>query len=197
MITKRRFLLVAAAGGLASTMPGGWQAARSQAVRNTARILVGFPPGGTTDIIARLLAGELKGYASPILVENRSGAGGRVALEALKTAAADGSVLILAPVNTITLYPHVFKALRYDGLRDFIPVTTVCTFANVIAVGPKVPGDVKTLPEFITWCRANPRQAAYGTPGAGSPLHFTGVMLAREAAFEFVHVPYQGNAPGI
>jgi tripartite-type tricarboxylate transporter receptor subunit TctC len=197
MIAKRLFLSLACAGGLASIMPGGWQAARSQAVRNAARILVGFPPGGTTDIIARLFASELKINSSSIVVENRPGAGGRVALEALKSSAADGSVLLLAPVDTITLYPHVYKTLRYDGLRDFIPVTAVCAFPNVIAVGPRVPRDVRTLSDFIQWCRANPSQAAYGTPGAGSPLHFTGVMLARAAAFEFVHVPYQGNAPAI
>jgi tripartite-type tricarboxylate transporter receptor subunit TctC len=197
MITKRRFLSVAGAGGLASVLPAGRQAALSQTVRNTAHVLVGFPPGGTTDVIARLIASELKGYSPSVIIETRSGAAGRVALEALKSSAADGSVLSVSPLDTITLYPYIYKKLRYDGFQDFIPVTAVCALPNLISVGPKVPGDVRTLADFVLWCRANPAQSSYGTPGAGTPLHFTGVMLARSAGFEFVHVPYQGSAPAV
>jgi tripartite-type tricarboxylate transporter receptor subunit TctC len=170
---------------------------RSQAVRSTAHILVGFPPGGTTDVIARLVASELKNYSSSVIVETRSGAAGRVALEALKSSAADGSVLSVAPLEGITLFPYIYKQLRYDGLLDFVPVTAVCAVPNLISVGPKVPVDVRTLADFVLWCRTNPKQATYGTPGAGTPLHFTGVLLARAAGFEFVHVPYQGGAPAV
>jgi tripartite-type tricarboxylate transporter receptor subunit TctC len=197
MITKRYFLSATCASGLASVLPGIRQAARSQAIRNTTHILVGFPPGGTTDVIARLLASELKNYSPSVIVETRSGAAGRVALEALKSSAADGSVLSVAPLEGITLFPYIYKRLRYDGLQDFVPVTAVCAVPNLISVGPKVPVDVKTLADFVLWCRANPKQASYGTPGAGTPLHFTGVLLARAAGLEFVHVPYQGGAPAV
>jgi tripartite-type tricarboxylate transporter receptor subunit TctC len=197
MIARRHFLSVAGAGALASVLPGFRQAARSQAVRNAAHILVGFPPGGTTDVIARLIANELKGYSPSVIVETRSGAGGRVALEALKSGAVDGSVLTVSPMDTITLYPYIYKKLRYDGLQDFVPVTAICAVPNLISVGPRVPGGVRTLADFISWCRANPQLASYGTPGAGTPLHFIGAMLARSAGFKFIHVPYQGSAPAV
>ena len=175
------------------TVPRGF----TQPSGKTVRLLVGFPPGGTTDVIARLLVNEMKDYASSIIVENRSGAGGRVAIEALKTATPDGSVFILAPAGTMTLYPHVYRTLRYDPLVDFIPVTTVSAVPYLLTIGPKVPTNVKSLADFIAWCRANPKQATYGSPGAGSPLHFTGVQFARAAGIEYVHVPYQGAKPAV
>jgi tripartite-type tricarboxylate transporter receptor subunit TctC len=171
--------------------------ARAQGVAGTARILVGFPPGGSTDVIARLLQPELRSYAANVIVENRSGAGGRVALEALKGSPADGSALAVSPLDVITLNPHIYKKLRYDGLADFIPVTPVCQLPNLVTVGPKVPNTVATLADFIAWCRANPRDATFGTPGAGTPLQFIGVSLARAAGFDYVHVPYQGSAPAV
>jgi tripartite-type tricarboxylate transporter receptor subunit TctC len=192
---NRRHFVIASAAGLAFAATGVVPYGFTQPGGKTAHILVGFPPGGTTDVIARLLASAMKDYAPSVIVENRSGGGGRVAIEALKSAAPDGSVLILAPVATMTLYPHVYKTLRYDPLQDFIPVSTVSAVSYLLTVGPKVPANVKTLANFIAWCRANPKQATYGSPGAGSPLHFTGVQLARAAGFEYIHVPYQGAAP--
>jgi tripartite-type tricarboxylate transporter receptor subunit TctC len=158
-------------------------------------MLVGFTPGGAIDIIARLLVNEMKSNGSSAIVDNRPGAGGRVALDALKASPADGSVLILAPASMIVLYPHIYKTLNYDALHDFVAVTTVCSFPFLLSIGPMVPSQVKTLAQFVEWCGANPGRASYGTPSAGSALHFTGVMLARAAGFEFVHVPYQGGPP--
>jgi tripartite-type tricarboxylate transporter receptor subunit TctC len=195
MITKRRFLSLAYASGLASAVPATWQWAQSQPVSSTTRMLVGFTPGGAIDIIARLLVNEMKSNGSSAIVDNRPGAGGRVAFDALKASPADGSVLILAPASMIVLYPHIYKTLNYDALHDFIPVTTVCSFPFLLTIGPMVPSQMKTLAHFVEWCRANPGRASYGTPSAGSALHFTGVMLARTAGFEFVHVPYQGGPP--
>jgi tripartite-type tricarboxylate transporter receptor subunit TctC len=196
MITKRHFLSVASGGGLASIVPGSWQSARSQAVHNVARILVGFTAGGNTDFVARLLASEMKGYSSAIIVENRPGASGRVALDSLKSGAADGSTMILTPAAMIVLFPHIYKFLRYDPFADFVPVTMVCSFPYLVTVGPMVPDQVKTLADFVAWCRANPKLATHGLAGgAGTPLHFTGVMLARAAGIELIHVPYQGGAP--
>jgi tripartite-type tricarboxylate transporter receptor subunit TctC len=193
-ISRRGFL---AGTAVTAVAPGAWQGARAQAISGTARILVGFPPGGTTDVVARVLLPEIKSYATSAVIENRPGAGGRVALEALKSSSADGSVLTVTPLDVITLNPHIYKKLRYDGLEDFAPVTTVCLLPNLLTVSPRVPADVKTLADFIAWCRANPSQATYGTPGAGTPLHFVGVMLARAAGFDFVHVPYLGSAPAV
>jgi tripartite-type tricarboxylate transporter receptor subunit TctC len=196
MITRRRFMT----GSAACLAFGSICAAPhvfAQAVRRPARMLVGMPPGGTLDFIARLLVNEMRGYASSIIVDNRPGAGGRVALDTLKSSIADGSAMILIPASWIALYPHIYKTLKYNPFQDFIPVTTVCSVPYLISVGPMVPGHVKSLADFITWCRANPRQATYGTPAAGSPLHFTGFMLTRAAGFEFIHVPYQGGATAV
>lgn len=197
MITKRRLLAATGAAGLVSATPAIWTSARSQAIRSTTRLLVGFPPGGPVDIVGRLLANEMKSYASTIIVENRPGGGGRVALEALRTSAADGSVFLITPASMIIIYPHVYRMLSYSPLRDFAPVTTVCEFSLVLAVGPLVPPQVTTVADFISWCRANPRQATYGSPSAGAVPHFTGVMLARAAGIELLHVPYQGAAPAM
>jgi tripartite-type tricarboxylate transporter receptor subunit TctC len=132
-----------------------------------------------------------------MIVDNRAGAGGRIALEALKAGEPDGSVAILTPGDQVTLFPHVYQKLNYDALRDFIPVTTVCTFPFLLAVGPMVPANITTLDQFIEWCRTNPKLATYGSPGAGTRPHFLGVTLARAARFEFVHLPYKGGAPAL
>ena len=150
MVT-RRHLLTTSAAGLAFSSTGLVPYGLAQLGGKSARILVGYPPGGTTDVIARLLAGAMKDYASSIIVENRSGGGGRFAIEALKLAAPDGSVFILAPVATMTLYPHVYNTLRYDPLQDFIPVRTVSAVTYLLTVGPKVPTNVKTLADFIAF----------------------------------------------
>jgi tripartite-type tricarboxylate transporter receptor subunit TctC len=196
MMTRRHLLTVSAAGiTLSATglVPYGF----AQLGGKTARMLVGYPAGGNADFVARLLANEMKGYSSAVIVENRSGGGGRIALDGLRTSPADGSTMILTPGSMITLYPHIFKALKYDALRDFIPATNICSFPYLLTIGPMVPGKVKTLADFIAWCRTDPSKATYGTGGVGTPLHFTGMMLASAAGFEFIHVPYQGAAPAI
>jgi tripartite-type tricarboxylate transporter receptor subunit TctC len=132
-----------------------------------------------------------------MIVENRPGAGGRIALDTLRGAEPDGSLLALTPGDQVTLFPHVYQKLSYDPLKDFIPVTTVCTFPFLLAVGPMVPPNVATLAQFIEWCRANPKLATYGSAGVGTRPHFLGVTLARAAGFEFVHLPYKGGAPAM
>jgi tripartite-type tricarboxylate transporter receptor subunit TctC len=194
MITKRHFSLGLCATGLTSMVPGARQSGQAQAGARGARIMVGTGPGGLLDVTARLLTTAMKDYASPFIVENRPGASERIALEAVKSSAADGSTLLLTGSSSMAVVPHVYKKLNYDPLRDFIPVTTVCNFPFLLTVGPMVPGEVKTLADFISWCRANPKQATYGTLGAGSLHHFIGVTLSRAPGFEFVHVPYQGLA---
>ena len=188
---RRRFLF-GSAGGIASYALG-LSPTRSQPLHSTARILVGFPAGGPSDVIARLLAEQMKAYASTTIVENRPGAGGRVVMDVLKNSAADGSVMVLTPAVAMCLYPHVYKSLSYNPQQDFAPVTTISTTSMLIAIGPMVPSTVTTLADFIAWCRSNPRQSNFGSPGAGSPLHFLGVMLSRAANFEYLHVPLSGN----
>ena len=190
MITRRDLLTVSAAGA-AFSAAGLVRRAIAQPLARTAHILSGFTPG-VQDALARLIAGQMKDYAETIVVETRPGAGGRVAVEAVKTADADGSVMLLAPLGFMMFFPHVYKTLRYEP-RDFTPVSTVASTPTLLTVGPKVPANVRILADFVGWCRANPNQATFGTPGAGTTLHFLGAMLGRTAGFDFLHVPYQGN----
>lgn len=194
MIDRRRFIAVSALGLGASAIP---QAACSQPPHKLARLVVGFPPGGSLDVVARLLAGQLKGYADNLIVENRPGAGGRLALGELKNAPPDGTLTVLTPGDQLSLFPYIYKSLPYEPLRDFVAVSTVCKVQFLLTVGPLVPASVDTLHAFFAWCRANPKLASYGTPGAGTRQHLIGEALSRAASFEFVHVPYKGAPPAM
>ena len=194
MLSRRRFVAAAAGAGASIAAP---RRAHSQVVGKLTRIIVGFAPGGSSDVTARLLVDQMRGYASTIIIDNRPGAGGRIAVESAKAGAPDGSVLLLSPASMLVLYPHLYKPLGYDPVQDLIAVTTVCAFPFVLSVGPLVPRDVRTLADFIQWCKANPKLASYGTSGAGSMLHFAGMMLARAANFDFTHVPYKGASPAL
>jgi tripartite-type tricarboxylate transporter receptor subunit TctC len=189
MITRRRLISLACTGSLAAIFPDTIRTAFAETVW---RMLVGFGAGGAIDVIARMLVEGMKEHTPSFIVENRPGAGGRLALGALKSSPADGTAMVLAPASNFAVFPHVYKTLGYDAFRDFVPVTTVCSFPFLITVGPMVPADVTTLADFAKWCAANPKQATYGTAAAGSMLHFTGVTLAKTGQFEFVHLPYGG-----
>src|SRR5258708_36517867 len=137
---------------------------RADLISRPARIMVGFPAGASPDFVARVLAEYMKGYAPSIIVDNRPGAGGRLSLDALKGGERDGSLMVLTPGDQVTLFPHVYAKLGYDVLRDFAPVSTICLVQFLFVVSPVVPPDVKTVSDFITWCRANPKLASYGSP---------------------------------
>src|SRR2546429_7294676 len=195
MLTRRHFMAAAAGVGSVLIPPG--TSAIAQTIAKASRLIVGFPAGGSVDVVARLLVEHMKGYAPSLIVDNRPGAGGRTALDALKNSKADGPVFAPPPGDQLTLFPHVFNALSYKPLEDFTPVTTVCSFQFLLTIGPLVPANVRTLADFIAWCRGNPKAAMFGTIGAGSRPHFLGTMLARAANFDFVHLPYKGNAQGV
>jgi tripartite-type tricarboxylate transporter receptor subunit TctC len=158
-------------------------------------MLVGFPAGGAPDTVARAVAEGLRGRGYTAIVENRVGAGGRLASDALLNGAADGSTLLLLPSGSLTIYPHIYNKLKYAGPKDFALLGTVCDFPFALAVGPDVP--VKTLDEFIAWAKANPAKAQFATPGAGTQMHFLGVQLAAQGKFELMHIPYRGGAPAL
>ena len=172
--------------------------ALAQATDKLVRIIVGFPAGGGTDVTARVLAEALHGtYASTIIVENKAGASARLAVEYVKNAPSDGSVMLFTPDFPMTLYPHSFKSLSYDPLKDFIAVSPAAKGMLTFVVGPAVPDTVKTLADFVQWCKANPAKANYATTSAGATPHFTGVMLASAAAIPMSPVHYRGGAPAI
>jgi len=191
---KRRHFIAGIAGSAAA-----WPlAALAQAIKKPVHMIVGFPAGGGTDVTARVLAEALHGnYASTIIVENKAGASARLAVEYVKNAAPDGSAMLFTPDFPMTLYPHSFRSLSYDPLRDFISVAPVAKGVLAFVVGPAVPDTVKTLKDFIQWCKANPTKAAFATTSAGATPHFTGVMLANEAATPINPVHYRGGAPAV
>jgi tripartite-type tricarboxylate transporter receptor subunit TctC len=191
---KRRKLLGAAALGLAgSALPFSLRAQGFE----VARIIVGFPPGGTTDVMARKVAEKLRGpYARAVVVENRPGAGGQLGVTALREAPADGSVMLLTPSSMLTIYPFTYPKLQYK-IDDVQPVSLAMYTDHVFSVGPAVPASVKSMKDFFAWAKANPDKAAYGSPGAGSMPHLIGVLVQKASGTELRHAPYRGSAPGI
>ena len=162
----------------------------------TVRFLVGFPAGGSVDMVTRLVAEQLRadtGITS--VIENISGAGGRLAIERAKASPPDGSVILASPAAMMTLYPLIFTKLNYDTLKDFTPVAPLCTLEFSLIVTSAVPDNVRTLNDLIAWYKANPGKASYGHGGAGSPMHFIGAMLAQYAKLDLTHIPYRGASP--
>jgi tripartite-type tricarboxylate transporter receptor subunit TctC len=157
------------------------------------RVCVGFPPGSAADVVGRLAAQVLARHGVPHIVDNRPGAGGRIAVDNIRLASPDGTAMLVTPDAIMTIYPHVYRKLTYRPLVDLRPVTPLCTVPLGIAVGPAVPQEVRTLKDFVAWAKANPSRATFGTSGAGSTLHFTGWMLARDGGVELTHVPYRGS----
>ena len=158
------------------------------------RILVGFPPGGESDVVARLVVERMSvSLGVPVIVDNRPGANGMLAAEALKNAAPDGRTVMIAPIAVTVFAPLTHTKLRYDPAKDFAPVSLAANFELALAVGPGSPA--KTLHEYIAWVRASPERATYGVPLAGGPTHFLGLMLARNTGVDLAVVPYKGSAP--
>ena len=184
---RRHFITTATAAGL--SLAG--LASRAQGLPDSARIFAGFAPGGTVDVTARRVADKLREvYAKSVVVENRTGAGGQIALSALKTAPADGLTLLVTPMSMLGIYPHTYKKLPYDPVADFQPVSQAVRFDFGFAVGPMVPASVKTLADFVGWCKANPKDANFGSPAAGSVPHFVAELFGRAAGIDLKHVPY-------
>ena len=159
----------------------------------TVRIMVGFAPGGSADVIARLLADKMRAsLGQNVIVDNKPGAAGRLVLGELKRAAPDGQTLVLTPSGATVIAPWIYT-LNYDPVKDFTPIARVVTFDFAVTVGPAAPkGDLKAV---LAWMKAHPDKANYATSGAGTVPHFAGLMLSQAAGVPLTHVPYKGGAP--
>jgi tripartite-type tricarboxylate transporter receptor subunit TctC len=157
------------------------------------KILVGFPPGGSADVMGRLVADALRQDFSTIVVENKPGAGGRIALAAVKAAKPDGQTVIVLPSGPMVLFPHVYKKLDYDAVKDFTPISLIGHFQFSVVSGPAT--QVKSVQEMISKSKSDPSTASYGTPGLGTLPHFMGVMMEQAAGISLNHVPFQGGGP--
>ncbi|UUZ74793.1 Bug family tripartite tricarboxylate transporter substrate binding protein [Polaromonas sp. P1(28)-13] len=191
MMKRRVFNWVAATMALAAALPIGALAQDKPPVK----LLVGFAPGGSVDIVARLLAERLRPLLDQqVIVENKPGAGGRLVLGEVKRAPADGNTLVISPSGALVISPWLYP-LNYDSVKDFTPIARVVTFDFAVTAGPAAPaGDIRAV---LNWLKANPVRANYGTSGAGTVPHFAGVLLSQASGVPLTHVPYKGGAPAV
>lgn len=186
---KRRMLIttLALASSMLSTTPTLAQGDK------TLRVIVGFPAGVSIDVVSRIVTEKMKDELKrPVIVDNRPGAGGRLAAELLKSAAPDGNTVMVTPIVVPVLAPMVFSKLNYNPETDFAPVGKVCDFSFALAIPANAPA--KNLKDYAAWLKANPQQANFGSPAAGSLPHFFGVMIGSSLNVDMVHVPFNGGA---
>ena len=194
-ISRRNAIQVVGASALLATVG---QRAFAQAQLETVRLITGFAAGGTSDTTCRRVATRLApDYARTAVVENKTGAGGQIAVQFVKAAAPDGSTVLQTPTSILTIYPHIYKKLPYDPAIDLTPVTLACVFDFGFAVGPAVPLSVKTVPEFLAWAKANPLGQNFGSPAAGSTPHFIGALIGKSAGLDLKHAAYRGTQPAM
>ena len=192
---RRQFTQAATAAAVLSAFPATH--VRAQGMIDTLRIIVGFPPGGTTDAFARRMAEKLRGvYATNVVVENKPGAGGQIGVTTLIAAPADGTTMLFTPGSMITIYPHTYPKLPYK-VSDVLPISTGLYTAFGLGVGLAVPASVTNVKELIAWVKANPTMGNYGTPGAGSMPHMVAALLDKAAGTDMKQVAYRGSGPAI
>jgi tripartite-type tricarboxylate transporter receptor subunit TctC len=184
------------AASLAACILVGLAVAQAQVGDQPIRIIFPYAAGGSGDGTARLMAEQLRAAVNrPVIVENRTGAAGRLGVQAVKAAAPDGNTLLLTPIAPMSVFQSVYKNLGYDPIEDFRPITQIATFDLAVAVGPG--SEAKSLKELVAWLRANPSQAYYGMPAAGSLPHFFGVLFGRAAGVDLRSIIYRGSAAAL
>ena len=160
------------------------------------RMIIPFPPGGTTDILGRVAAQKLsEALGQQVLPDNRPGAAGNIGTELVAKAPADGYTLLTAPGSTLTIHPSLYAKLGFDPLRDFAPVTLLAAVPNLLVVHPSLPA--RTVKELIALAKANPGQLNYASTGAGQSTHLSMELFKTLAAVKITHVPYKGSAPAV
>lgn len=194
--TRRQLLQSAGAAALIASI-GERAFAQATALENL-KIVTGFAAGGTSDTLCRRLGTKLApDYAKAAVVENRTGAGGQIAIQYVKDQPANGATMLQTPTSMLTIYPHIYKKLAYDPVTDLSPVSVACVFDFGFAVGPAVPANVKTVADFQAWAKANPAGANFGSPAAGSTPHFVGELIGKLGGVDLRHAAYRGTQPAM
>jgi len=156
------------------------------------KMIVPFGAGGTTDVVARLLGQKLgEIWGQPVVIENRTGAGGNIGADAVAKSPPDGYTLLMASGSILTANPFMYKSLPFDATRDFVPITNVASGPQVVAVGASSP--FKDLREFIAYAKAHPKEVTFGSAGVGTQTHLATENFAYTANIDMVHVPYKGE----
>ncbi|MCD0505078.1 tripartite tricarboxylate transporter substrate binding protein [Bordetella petrii] len=184
---------LAATALVAAALPGAAAAAYPE---QPIRLVVPFSPGGSSDILGRLLADALPSIlGQPVIVENKPGAGGNIGGELVARAKPDGYTLLLAAAGPTVINPSLYPDMPFDPARDLAPITCITREHNLMVVAPTV--QARTLAEFIEYARANPGKLSFGSPGNGSPAQLAGELLKQKAGIDMVHVPYKGTGPAV
>ncbi len=189
-----RLVAAALAFGLALAVPAA--PAQEAYPARPIRLVVPFAPGGSADVVARLIAEELRaGLGQPVVADNRPGAGGNIAGDIVAKAPADGYTLLLAAAGPIAINPSLYGRMPYSPATDLAPVVLLARDHQLMAVTSSVPA--RDVREFIAYARANPGKMSFGSPGNGTPAHLGGALFNQMAGTQMVHVPYKGSAPAM
>ena len=193
--SRRSFVRASGAAASLAVLGPGSRASAQDGVLESVRIVTGYPVGGTSDTLCRLIAEGITGtaYAKTAQVDNRSGDGGQRAVQAMVGAPTDGSVLLETPAAVLILYPHVRKKLGYADAATVTAVTLACMLEFAFAAGPAVPAEVKTLTDFFAWCKAHPDQASFGSPGEGSVPQLIGTLVGKAAGVALKHKDFDST----
>lgn len=191
-LTRRQLLCALVLSVLAAPAPAQDSAYPTKPIR----LLVGVPPGGTTDLVARVVGDQLsRQMGQPVIIDNRGGAGGNIAAEFVAKSPPDGYTLFLGPVGTMTINPFVYAKMPFDTMRDFAPISQLTSLPIVMVVNPSIPA--KNVREFVVFAKAKPGEASFASGGNGTQTHLAGEMFKSMTGIEMVHVPYKGTAPAM
>ncbi len=200
MTPMNPFRIVAAIAAVALTVPMTAGIAQAQEFPNKAvRIVVPYPPGGTTDMVTRLIGDQLsKVWGQPVIVDNRPGAGGIVGTSLAAKAPSDGYTLLMGSVGEFAINPTLYRKLAYD-VADFAPVSLVARVPNVLVMSPSFAerSKVMSVPDFVAYVKANPKKVNMASAGNGTSTHLAGELFQRMTHTEMSHVPYKGSSPAI
>jgi tripartite-type tricarboxylate transporter receptor subunit TctC len=192
MLTRRGFGTLTAGAVLGRAVPACAQAYPERPVR----LLIGFPPGGTVDTVGRIIAPPMsERLGQPVVIENRSGAAGVLAVEAVARGQPDGYTIAFASASALVIVPHMQSGLRYDPVKDLAPVSRVVSTPMLMVVGKHV--QANSVKELVAFAKANPGRLSFGSTGNGSTLHLAGELFKMRAGVDILHVPYRGGAPAV
>src|SRR5215218_10416092 len=190
---KRRMVLAASFAAIIGAMPA---ARAAEFPTKPITLILGFAPGGPSDVMARILTKKMEELLKqPVVIENRAGAGGGIAANAVARAAPDGYTILLATGSSLAINVSLYKNLGYDPEKDFEPISLIGTQTNVLYTHPSVPA--KSLTELIAHAKANPGKLSFGSGGNGTPAHLAGELLKIEAKIDMTHVPFRGTGPAL
>ncbi len=198
-VSRRSALVTALAVALAAALaaPLAAQAADGAwPTQRPIRIVVAYAPGGTTDIVARVVAARLtESLGQSVVVENRSGAGGNIGAEVVASAEPDGYTLQMGTAGNMTINPSIYANMKFDSVRDFAPITLVCQVPNIMVVNKSVPAT--NVAEFVAWAKNSGTKVNFASSGTGNSPHMTGELFNLAAGVAMTHVPYRGSAPAL